>query len=72
MVTSKVIRLADACVHEVDGKTVFPYGYMSYQPEQADYPFFRGIGVRLLFLPIYAGDRGTLRNSCGPSRTPCR
>lgn len=58
MVTSKVIRLADACVLEVDGKTVFPYGYMSYQPEQADYPFFRGIGVRLLFLSIYAGDRG--------------
>lgn len=58
MVTSRVVRKEDACILEINGKPVFPYGYMSYQPEKADCAYFRALGVRLLFLPVYAGDRG--------------
>lgn len=58
MVTSRVVRKGDACVLEINGEEIPPYGYMSYQPEKADYSRFREMGVRLLFLPVYAGDRG--------------
>ena len=58
MIKSRVVRQGDTCVLEVDGRIIPPYGYLSYQPEQADYPFFRELGVKLLFLPVYAGDRG--------------
>ena len=58
MIKSRVVRQGDTCVLEVDGRIIPPYGYLSYQPEQADYPFFRELGVKLLFLSVYAGDRG--------------
>ena len=42
----------------VNGEAVLPCGYMSYQAEKADYADFVHAGYRLLFVPVYAGDRG--------------
>ena len=42
----------------VNGREVAPCGYMSYQAEKADYTGFVRAGYRLLFVPVYAGDRG--------------
>ena len=42
----------------VNGREVAPCGYMSYQAEKADYAGFVRAGYRLLFVPVYAGDRG--------------
>ena len=42
----------------VNGREVAPCGYMSYQAEKADYDGFVRAGYRLLFVPVYAGDRG--------------
>ena len=58
MVTSRVIRQGDACILEINGTPAMPYGYMTYQPEKADYAMMREKGVKLLFFPVYAGDRG--------------
>ena len=58
MVTSRVIQKGRANLLEINGKPMIPYGYMSYQPEKADYAGFADAGVRLFFLPVYAGDRG--------------
>ena len=42
----------------VNGESVLPCGYMSYQAEKADYAGFAAAGYRLAFAPVYAGDRG--------------
>jgi len=42
----------------VNGKSVTPCGYMSYQVEKADYEGFKKAGYQLLFFPIYTGDHG--------------
>ena len=58
MVTSRIVRAGDTFVAEINGKRYPLYGYMSYHPEAADYPVFRGMGIPLLFVPVFAGDRG--------------
>ena len=58
MVTSRIVRAGDTFVAEINGKRYPLYGYMSYHPEFADYPVFRGMGIPLLFVPVFAGDRG--------------
>ena len=58
MVQSRIVRAGDTFAAEINGKTYPLYGYMSYHPEFADYPVFREMGVPLLFVPVFAGDRG--------------
>ena len=42
----------------VNGEALAPCGYMSYQIEKADYDSFIALGYKLIFVPVYAGDRG--------------
>ena len=42
----------------INGVSVPPCAYMSYQAEKADYAGFAQAGYKLLFVPVYAGDRG--------------
>ncbi len=42
----------------INGEVVFPCGYMSYQIEKADYTSFVDCGYKLVFIPVYMGDRG--------------
>ena len=42
----------------VNGEAMAPCGYMSYQIEKADYDSFIALGYKLIFVPVYAGDRG--------------
>lgn len=58
MVTSRVIKKGDARILEINGAPALSYGYLSYQPENADYEAMHEAGVKLFFLPVYAGDRG--------------
>lgn len=42
----------------INGEKIMPCGYMTYQAEQGRYAAFARQGCRLLFVPLYAGDRG--------------
>ena len=58
MPDSRIIRHGETFLLETCGQRLPLYGYLTYQPEKADYAGFRDIGVRLFFCTVYAGDRG--------------
>ena len=58
MLESSVIRKGNAFLLKVNDEVLPMYGYLSYQPEKADYEAFKNVGVRLYFCTVYAGDRG--------------
>ena len=58
MIESRIVRSGDRFVIEIDGKRIAPMAYMSYQPAAADYARFTADGFKLLFVSVYAGDRG--------------
>ena len=58
MPVSTIVSNGTLPVLTINGEEVAPCGYMSYQAEKADYAGFVRAGYRLLFVPVYAGDRG--------------
>ena len=58
MIESKIVRSGDRFVIEIEGKRIAPIAYMSYQPDVADYARFTAAGFELLFVGVYASDRG--------------
>ena len=58
MIESKIVRSGDRFVIEIEGKLIAPIAYMSYQPDVADYARFTAAGFELLFVGVYASDRG--------------
>ena len=58
MIESKIVRSGDRFVIEIEGNRIAPIAYMSYQPAVADYARFTAAGFQLLFVSIYASDRG--------------
>ena len=58
MPTSSVIVENHLPTLLVNGEAMAPCGYMSYQIEKADYDSFVALGYKLIFVPVYAGDRG--------------
>lgn len=58
MPKSKVISCKNLPSISINGESILPCGYMSYQIEKADYTSFIDYGYKLIFVPVYAGDRG--------------
>ncbi len=58
MIESKIVRSGDRFVIEIEGRRIAPIAYMSYQPDVADYARFTAAGFELLFVSVYASDRG--------------
>ncbi|MCR4578549.1 MAG: beta-galactosidase [Clostridiales bacterium] len=58
MPVSTIVNSGTLPVLTINGAEVAPCGYMSYQAENADYTGFVRAGYKLLFVPVYAGDRG--------------
>ena len=45
-------------VLKINEEEILPCGYMSYAIDKADYSGFIASGYKLIFVPVYAGDRG--------------
>ena len=58
MPTSAIMTKNGLPVLTVNDETIVPCGYMSYGIEKADYSGFVSCGYKLIFVPVYAGDRG--------------
>ena len=58
MPTSAINTKNGLPVLQINDGTVIPCGYMSYGIEKADYRGFIECGYKLIFVPVYAGDRG--------------
>ena len=63
MPDSKIVRNENTFLLEVNGERLPLYGYLTYQPENADYEAFKKAGIRLFFCTVYAGDRGINQRS---------
>ena len=60
---SRIERDGDRFDLSVNGERVPLYGYMTYLPGRGKYEDFARAGVRLMFVPIYMGDRGINQNT---------
>ena len=58
MPTSAINTKNGLPVLTVNGEAIVPCGYMSYAMDKADYSGFIACGYKLIFVPVYAGDRG--------------
>ena len=58
MPKSMVITKNGLPVLKINDEVIPPCGYMSYQVDKADYSGFVASGYKLIFVPVYAGDRG--------------
>ena len=58
MPTSEIITKNGLPMLKINDETICPCGYMSYQIDKADYRGFMTNGYQLIFVPVYAGDRG--------------
>lgn len=45
-------------VIDIDGKTLYPTGFMSYNPEKENVERMKQQGIKLFIFPIYFGDEG--------------
>jgi hypothetical protein len=58
MLKSAIITKNGLPILKINNETVLPCGYMSYQIDKADYSGFIACGYKLIFVPVYMGDRG--------------
>ena len=58
MPTSAIVEKNGLPLLIVNDEPIVPCGYMSYHIEKADYRSFLECGYKLIFVPVYAGDRG--------------
>ena len=58
MPKSTIITNNGLPILKINDEKISPCGYMSYQIDKADYKSFVACGYKLIFTPIYAGDRG--------------
>ena len=58
MPKSAIITKNGLPILKINNETVLPCGYMSYQIDKADYSGFIACGYKLIFVPVYMGDRG--------------
>ena len=58
MPKSAIITKNALPILKINNETVLPCGYMSYQIDKADYSDFISCGYKLIFVPVYMGDRG--------------
>ena len=58
MPTSAIMTKNGLPALKINEEVIAPCGYMSYQIEKADYSGMIENGYRLIFVPVYAGDRG--------------
>ena len=58
MPKSEIITKNGLPVLKINDEEIVPCGYMSYHIDKADYSGFIANGYKLIFVPVYAGDRG--------------
>lgn len=58
MLNCRIEQHGAAFMIRANDERIPPYAYMTYQPENGRYADFRGIGVKLASVAVYAGDRG--------------
>ena len=58
MPTSAIITKNGLPSLQINEEVIVPCGYMSYQIDKADYSGMIDHGYKLIFVPVYAGDRG--------------